>query len=124
MRQFALSDAARVNLNSELPHHKSRQRSAAATAFVVAPLGAAERSHLIPFVALIGKLRLAQQELPPGKRLQLQPGATVGKLRASAKESAPRQIRQTIPAGEPPAISDLTTLNRFQAQVSSCGDRA
>ena len=71
MRQFALSDAARVNLNSELPHHKSRQRFAAATAFVVTPLGAAERSHLIPFVALIGKLRLAQQELPPGERLKL-----------------------------------------------------
>jgi hypothetical protein len=37
MRQFALSDAARVKLNSELAHHKSRQRFAATTAFVVAP---------------------------------------------------------------------------------------
>ena len=37
MRQFALSDAARVKLNSELARHKSRQRFAASTAFVVAP---------------------------------------------------------------------------------------
>jgi hypothetical protein len=37
MRQFALSDAARVKLNSELARHKSRQRFAATTAFVVAP---------------------------------------------------------------------------------------
>ena len=37
MRQFALSDAARVKLNSELARHKSRQRFAAATAFVLAP---------------------------------------------------------------------------------------
>ena len=43
MRQFALSDAAR--LNSKLTHHKSRERIAAATAFVVAPLGGA-RDHL------------------------------------------------------------------------------
>jgi hypothetical protein len=44
MRQFALSDAAHVKLNSELAHHKLRQRIAAATAFVVAPLGT--RDHL------------------------------------------------------------------------------
>jgi hypothetical protein len=37
MRQFALSDAARGKLNCELAHHKSRQRLAATTAFVVAP---------------------------------------------------------------------------------------
>ena len=37
MRQFALSDAARVKLNSELARHESRQRFAATTAFVVAP---------------------------------------------------------------------------------------
>ena len=37
MRQFALSDAARVKLNGELARHKSRQRFAASTAFVLAP---------------------------------------------------------------------------------------
>jgi hypothetical protein len=37
MRQFALSDAARVKLNGELARHKSRQRFAATTAFVLAP---------------------------------------------------------------------------------------
>jgi hypothetical protein len=37
MRQFALSDAARVELNSELTHYKSRERFAATTVFVVAP---------------------------------------------------------------------------------------
>ena len=37
MREFALSDAARGKLNSELPHLKSHERIAVATAFVVAP---------------------------------------------------------------------------------------
>ena len=47
MREFALSDAARGKLNSELAHHESHQRIAVATAFVVAPLGAI---HEVPIL--------------------------------------------------------------------------
>ena len=60
----------------------------------------AERSHLVPFVALIGKLRLAHQELPPSNRLQLRPIAAIGKLRPPRKNTRPCEAAELIPAGE------------------------
>ena len=101
MSQFALSDAARVKLNSELARHESCQRFTAATAFVVAPLGAAKRTHPITFVALVGELRLAHQQLPPGERLQLRPVAAIGKLRSPRQYPRPSKAAKFIPAGKP-----------------------
>ena len=96
MRQFALSDAARVKLNSELAHHKSRQLFAATTAFVLAPLGAAEGSNFVPLIALVDKLRLAHQELPPSERSQFRPIAAIGKLRPPRQNPRPGKAAELL----------------------------
>lgn len=49
----------------------------------------AKRTHLIPFIALVSELRLAQQELPPGERFELRPIAAIGKLRPPRQNPRP-----------------------------------
>ena len=60
-----------------------------------------ERSHLVPFIASVDKLRLAQQELPPDKRIQLRPVATVGKLQPPRENTRPGEAAKLIPTGKP-----------------------
>ena len=60
----------------------------------------AEWSHFIPFIALVGELRLAHQQLPPGERLQLRPVAAVGKLQPPRQNPHPSKSAELIPAGK------------------------
>jgi len=69
-----------------------------------------ERSHLVPFIALVGELRLAHQKQPPGERLQLRPITAIGELRPPRQYPRPSKAAKFIPAGEPPAISGLATI--------------
>ena len=61
----------------------------------------AERTYPFPLIALVGELRLAQQELPPGERLQLRPIAAISKLRPPRQNPRPSKAAKLIPAGKP-----------------------
>ena len=61
----------------------------------------AKRTHAISLIALISKLRLAHQKLPPGKRLQLRPVTAIGKLRPPLQNPRPSKASKFIPTGKP-----------------------